>query len=250
MTYTVTATGLSANVTESQVVDFFSFCGKVNSVSIESSEDGTSKTAKVAFDKAAAVKTAVLLGGSELGGSQVHITADEKALKAADEITPDNTGEQTPAGGDSNNNLNEDISQEYKPRSTILAEYLSHGYVLGDKVIARGLALDEKHGIYNRFTTFLSNLDQKYHVRDRAEATDKAYGIRDNLQKQSDRLNRYFDSALNTQTGSTLHSYYTQLVKDVNAVHQEARRIADLKKEPTGSENATSASASASNEKA
>lgn len=228
MPYQVTATGLSSNITESQVVDFFSFCGKVNAVSIEDSQDDSgTKTAKVTFDKAAAVKTAVLLGGSELGGSQVHITADEEALKEADESggTPENAGAQSPQAKTNE----EDIGQEYKPRSAILAEYLSHGYVLGDKVISRGLALDEKHGIYNRFTHFLTNLDQKYHVRDRAEATDKAYGIRDNLQKQGDRLTRYFDSAIQTPTGSKLHSYYTQLVKDVNAVHQEARRLADLK---------------------
>uniref|UniRef100_A0A060T925 ARAD1D12188p n=1 Tax=Blastobotrys adeninivorans TaxID=409370 RepID=A0A060T925_BLAAD len=219
MTYQVKVTGLNASTTQDQVQEFFSFCGRVSGVVISPPQsEKESGSATVTFEKPAAVKTALLLTDSELAGSKVTISADEKTIAEAEQAA----GQETPENATKNGQ--EDISQEYKPRATILAEYLAQGYVLGDRVIDRGLELDAKHGISSRFTHFLQDLDSKYKVRDRAEATDRAYGI-------TDKLGRYFDQAIQTPTGSKLHSYYTELVRNVTDVHNEARRLADLKKQ-------------------
>ncbi|CAN6613085.1 hypothetical protein TRVA0_005S02058 [Trichomonascus vanleenenianus] len=228
MSYKVKVTGLSEKVTESEIVDFFSFCGTVSAVSIEQRPEG--RQAFVGFNKPAAVKTALLLSESELGGSKVTITVDDETLAATEaaagvESPPDREPEE------GEKLLDTDIGQEYKPRSAIVAEYLSHGYVLGDKVVAQALEFDKKHGIYNRFANFLSDVDNRYHVVDKANATDQAYGIRDNLSKGQERLSRYFEGALNTERGRKVRDYYAELVKEASDVHNEARRLADLKQQ-------------------
>jgi hypothetical protein len=215
---TITVSGLGDTVTEAQVGDFFSFCGKVVKVTLSPPTiDAKTRTAEVEFAKAAAIKTAVLLTDSELDGYKVTVSATPEALAASEK---DTAGSHTPEEGN-------DIGQEYKPRAAILAEYLSHGYVLGDKVVARGLELDQKHGISERFSSFLTDLDKKYHVKEKAEATDKAYGISNHLYRGHAHITRYLDSALQTDTGTKVRAFYGGVVKNASDVHNEARRLAD-----------------------
>jgi len=230
MAYPVIVKGLLDSVTAQQITEYFTFCGKVKTVQLaKDSENEKLNIATVTFEKPAAVKTALLLSDSEIGGSKVSIHADADTIAAVDKDSGTESPNNTTTDGAHN-----DIGQEYKPRSVILAEYLSHGYVLGDRVVARGLEYDEKHGIYNRFTSFLKDLDDKYKIREKSEATDKHYGITNKATTTSHKLGRYFDFALNKseeKTGLKIKDYYQDLVKNVNDVHSEARRIADLKKE-------------------
>lgn len=232
----IKVSGIAPSTTEEQIKEFFSFCGKVSSVKV----DTAAGSAIVTFEKAAAIATAVLLSDSELNGSKITITA---AAQPSDV--------QSAVADEKDLNEDGDIAQEYKPKATVLAEYLSQGYVLGDKAIARGLDIDKKHGISDKFTSFLSSLDGKYHdtkkdldakydlqqksdlVKERAAATDKQYGITDSLHQTQQKAHKYLDDALNTETGSKIRSFYSSIVQQVSDVHNEARRLADLKKPET-----------------
>lgn len=66
----------------------------------------------------------------------------------------------------------DEITQEEKPRSRIIAEYLAHGYVVGDVAAQRAIDLDQKHGVSNRFLATLQTLDEK------TKATTKAKAVR------------------------------------------------------------------------
>jgi RNA recognition motif-containing protein len=211
---------ISGTTTEKQVADFFSFCGKVIKVVLSpAGDDSKTQVAKVTFQKAAAVSTAVLLSDAELDGHKVTIEKDPEST------TPLESGEAAAASGD-----HEDIDQEEKPRSAIIAEYLAHGYVLSDKVVARSLEFDNQHGISSRFNQFLKDLDSKYHVTEKAQAADKAYGVSDKAKTHHEKFRRYLDDALSTPTGSRVRGYYSDIVKNATDVHNEARRLADLKK--------------------
>lgn len=230
----IKVSGIAPSTTEEQIKEFFSFCGKVSSVKL----DTAGGSAIVTFEKAAAIATAVLLSDSELNGAKITITAAAQPSDVQSAVADEKDINE----GDG------DIAQEYKPKATVLAEYLSHGYILGDKAIARGLDIDKKHGISERFTSFLSSLDGKYHdtkkdldakydlqhksdaVKERAAATDKQYGISDSLQQTQQKAHKYLDNALNTETGSKIRSFYSSIVQQVSDVHNEARRLADLKK--------------------
>lgn len=122
-----------------------------------------------------------------------------------------------------------DIDQEDKPRSRIVAEYLAHGYVISDKAIQNAIALDNKHGVSNRFTNALQSFDVKYKATDRAKGIDSNYGVTDKAYAGWRGINSYFEKALGTPTGQKLAAFYTQSDKQVRDIHNEARRLADMK---------------------
>lgn len=128
----------------------------------------------------------------------------------------------------------DEITQEEKPRSRILAEYLAHGYLVADTSIKRAISLDEKHGVSQRFLSTLENLDKKYHATDRAKATDQSYGITSRANSLLHGLSSYFEKAKDTPTGKKIADFYVAGAKQVEDIHKEAKRLAEIKKEEAG----------------
>lgn len=194
--------------------------GKITSLSVtpESSDNDSPKSASVTFEKETAAKTALLLDNTQLGPSQVQVTSASSLSDIASSVLP------TGVSPDS-----DELSQEDKPRSRILAEYLAHGYTISDSAINKAIALDSKHGISNRFTSALQNFDSKYNATENAKALDSKYSISDTANKGWLGLNSYFEKAVSTPTGQKLHQFYIQGDKQVRDIHNEARRLADLK---------------------
>ena len=168
-----------------------------------------------------AAKTALLLDNTQLGPSQVKVTSSGSVGDAAPTTTS--------ASHD------EDLAQEDKPRSRIIAEYLAHGYTISDQAINRAIDLDKKHGFSNRFTTALSQFDEKYKATDKVQNLDAKYGISGRANSAWLGLNSYFEKAVSTPTGQKLHEFYLQGDKQVRDVHNEARRLANLKQGKTTS---------------
>ena len=164
-----------------------------------------------------AAKTALLLDNTQLGSSQVQVSSAAGISELAGNNTDDASRDE------------HDISQEDKPRSRIVAEYLAHGYAISDTAIQRAIALDNKHGVSNRFTNALTQFDAKYKATDRAKGLDQSYGITDKATAGWRGINSYFEKALGTPTGQKLVTFYTQGDKQVRDIHAEARRLADLK---------------------
>lgn len=63
---------------------------------------------------------------------------------------------------------------------------------------------------------------------------DTKYGVTQRTMGAWAGLNSYFEKALNTPTGQKLRSFYVEGEKQVTDVHNEARRLADLKAGKTG----------------
>lgn len=218
---TVHVTNISSKTSEKEVKDFFSFCGKITSIEITPA--GETQKATVTFEKETAAKTALLLDNTALGSTQVKVTS-------ATGSTEDDGSHYT-----SNENRDSDeITQEEKPRSRIIAEYLAHGYVIGDNAVQKAIDLDSKHGVSNRFLTTLSNLDSKYHATDKAKSVDQSYGVTQKTNSILSGLSSYFVKATDTPTGQKLVNFYTQTSRQVQDIHAEARRLADLKKQDSG----------------
>ncbi|KAH7027967.1 uncharacterized protein B0I36DRAFT_328356 [Microdochium trichocladiopsis] len=223
---TVNVSNISAETEEKQIKEFFSFCGKITDLNVTSTPDGTTKNASVTFEKETAAKTAQLLNNTQLQGSQISVVpADGHA---------DDGGSVPHVAADEKHRDSDEITQEDKPRSRILAEYMAQGYVIGDVALQRALELDHKHGVTNRFMNTLNSLDQKYHATDRAKAADQSYGVTSRATNLFNGLNSYFEKATNTPTGKKLVDFYTVSSQQVQDVHKEARRLADLKKEEHG----------------
>jgi len=176
----------------------------------------------VTFEKETAAKTALLLDNTQLGKSQVHVstasTIDQVATQA---------GSATTSAAQA---AEDHIAQEDKPRSRIIAEYLAHGYSLSDNVIQKAIAVDQKQGISGRFTSTLQNFDSKYKVTDKSKEVDRQYQVSNKAMNAWGGLNSYFERAMGTPTGQKLRDFYVQGAQQVTDVHNEARRLADLKK--------------------
>ncbi|MCJ1259024.1 hypothetical protein MMC24_006858 [Lignoscripta atroalba] len=220
---------ISHQTSEKEVRDFFSFCGKITSLSVTPTSEAADspKSATVTFEKETAAKTALLLDNTQLGPSQVQVTS----AAGLDDLAA--SGNKSATAGDESQDG--DISQEDKPRSRIVAEYLAHGYTISDGAIQRAIALDSKHGVSSRFTNALSSFDAKYHASDKAKGIDASYGITDKANAGWRGLSSYFEKALGTPTGQKLATFYTQGDKQVRDIHAEARRLADLKSGKDGS---------------
>lgn len=185
----------------------------------ESGDANAGKTAVVTFEKETAAKTALLLDNTQLGPSQVQVTSST--------ATPASGEKAAAAAGEEQSG--ENIAQEDKPRSRIVAEYLAHGYVISDKAIERAIALDQQHGVSNRFMSALTGFDKKYGVSDRAVQMDKQLGASSKAQQGWLGLSSYFEKAANTPTGQRLRGFYDQGSKQVMDVHNEAKHLASLK---------------------
>ncbi|KAJ5655271.1 hypothetical protein N7507_007221 [Penicillium longicatenatum] len=237
---TVHVSGIAPSTSEKDVRDFFSFCGKITSLSITptSSEADSPKSASVTFEKEAAAKTALLLDQTQLGSSSVHVEAAQNI--------DDLAGAQATSASEKENE--HEIAQEDKPRSRIFAEYLAHGYVVSDGAIQKAIALDQKHGFSNKFTTALGNFDKKFNATERAKGLDENYQISNKAASGWSSLHNYFEKALEHPHGQKLRDFYVQTDKQVRDIHNEARRLADLKLGRTQEGEAASAPAATSAE--
>lgn len=235
---TVHVKNISSSTSEKEVRDFFSFCGKITSLEITQAEP--TQNATVTFEKETAAKTALLLDNTQLGATQVQVSS------ATGSNEDDGSHYTQNADRDS-----DDITQEEKPRSRIVAEYLAHGYVLGDQAIQRAIDLDQKHGVSSRFVSTINNLNNKYRATDRARSVDQTYGVTPRVNSILSGLTSYYEKASETPTGQKLVNFYTQTSRQVQDIHNEARRLADLKKQDAGvtqvpgTEKTTSATPSA-----
>ncbi|KAE8148050.1 hypothetical protein BDV25DRAFT_159119 [Aspergillus avenaceus] len=236
---TVHVSGIAPTTSEKEVQDFFSFCGKTTAVSVTpvSGEQDAQKSATVTFEKEAAAKTALLLDQTQLGGSAVHVQAAQ--------TLEDIAGSHAASAEHAKDENDHHIEQEDKPRSRIVAEYLAHGYTLSDSAIQRAIGIDKKHGFSNRFTSALSNFDNKYHATDRAKGIDESYKLSDKAATGWRGIHSYFEKAMGTPSGRKLRDFYAQTDKQVRDIHTEARRLADLKSGKTTHDNEAPATAGA-----
>lgn len=218
---TVHVSNISASTTDGEIRDFFSFCGKISDIKVTT--EGESKKAEVTFEKETAKKTALLLNNTQLGSQHISVTS----------ATGDNEDDGTHFSKNAERDSDE-ITQEEKPRARILAEYLAHGYVIGDATLQRAIELDHKHGVSSRFLNTLQGFDNKLHATDRAKATDQTYGITQRANSLLTGLSSYFEKATNTPTGQKIVQFYTDSSKQVQDIHAEARRLANLKTEEAG----------------
>jgi len=220
MSTTIYVKNIGPKTEDKEIKDFFSFCGKINSIDVTS--EGETKSATVAFEKETAAKTALLLNHTKLGSHEISVTSNSTNEH-------DNGAPTTNADRDT-----DEITQEEKPRARILAEYLASGYLVADTGLQRAIALDEKHGVTQRFLSTLQTLDQKVHATDRAKTADQTYGITGRAASLLTGLSSYFEKATATPTGKKIVDFYTTSRREVEDIHQEARRLADLKKQEAG----------------
>ncbi|KAF9561338.1 hypothetical protein CPC08DRAFT_817758 [Agrocybe pediades] len=219
--YTVNVADIAPSTTKSQLHDFFTFCGKIASIDYHEKE----QKATIAFEKANAAKTALMLNGGVLDGSTLTVTSDA-------------------VHQDEDHSTSDHIDQSDKPRAGIAAEYLAKGYMLSDQVLQKAIEIDTKQGISSRFLNYFQSLDKQVGQRalgqdqtisaklqatvdqaaQQAKAVDEQKGI-------SKTAHDYYLRAISSPFGQKVKAFYTDTSKQVFDIHEEARRIADQEKQ-------------------
>lgn len=206
---TIRVSNISGETSESELTNFFSFCGKI----VSSSYDSTSHTATITFERPSATRTAALLDGTPLKNSPLHVTSEAPS--------EDHPEPSAPAGTD--------VRQEDKPKSAVLAEYLASGYTIGDKTLQKAIELDKKHKLSSTFSEYLTSvlqtLDARTGASGRAKQADQTLHISDTAHG----LAQYFEKALETPTGQRVRAFYERGAQQVMDIHNEAKRLAELK---------------------
>ncbi|KAI5949071.1 hypothetical protein KGF57_004901 [Candida theae] len=252
----VIASNIPSHVAPAKVSEFFSFCGKVSDL-VPLEDNGKTKKYQVVFASPKAVSTALLLNDAELENSFIKVEEDLEITDGAKPLAPQQgdikdtlsgavgAGGAATGGGAENDSIKtgdktyDDVEQEEKPKYAILAQLLADGYVLSDPIIERGLEFDKKNGVSERFQSFITSLDKKYVHSQDPESTVNQQLQRAQNTFASSGLQKYFDSAVNSPLGKRIHKYYQSLAGDVKDVHEEAVRLAKIKKEEKEKEKQT-----------
>lgn len=142
---TVHVSNIAHSTPEKEVRDFFSFCGKVTNLIITpvSSASDATLSATVTYERETAAKTALLLDGTKLGPNPVKVEATHSLEEIASGHVADGNADAPDFGTDEN------LRQEDKPKTAILAEYLSHGYVVGDNALKMGMQIHPPHRVFS-----------------------------------------------------------------------------------------------------
>jgi len=218
---TVNVSGISSSTTETQLRDFFSFCGKIKSVEHKGS------SAVVHFEKKSAARTALMLNEGTLDGATLTVTSD--SVDEHDDPATSKDGDH--------------FDQSDKPKAGIAAEYLAKGYVLSDKVLQKAIEMDHKQGISERFLNYIRHLDTTLgarllgpektvsgKVQEAAEAATQQARSVDEQKGISKTANDYYTKALSSPFGEKVRAFYTTTSKQVQDIHEEARRLAESQK--------------------
>jgi hypothetical protein len=231
MSYPIQVSNIAPTSSEKAVHDFFSFCGTINKIDFN---DTHPKTATIFFERVSAAKTALMLNGGALDGSNLTVTSNE--------VRPDHEEEVPTASGSGGDHH---IHQEDKPRSGIVAEYLAKGYVLSDGILQKAIELDQTNGISARFLSYLKTVDQTLGAKlggPEPTLSEKAINKAKTLDQQqgiSTKAFNYYQAALQSPVGKqvgqsggglSVWSFYSSTSKQVMDIHEEARRIAETHK--------------------
>ncbi|WVN90285.1 uncharacterized protein L203_105521 [Cryptococcus depauperatus CBS 7841] len=232
--YTIHVAGLAPETTEDKLHDFFSFCGKLTSVK------KTGTTADITFEKMSAMRTSLMLNGGTLDGAHLEVTSALDGEKSPSVLPTSATGSSpigTGIGADG------PLGQEDKPKAAIVAEYLAHGYVLGDHIIQKAIDVDNKQGISSRFLNFFNSLDSTVgnkvvgenqtvsaKLQEHAAAAVAKTKEVDQSRGISAKFHDYYSKVFGTPIGQKVIKFYTSTQKQVLDVHEEAMRIAEEKK--------------------
>ncbi|KAI5956272.1 hypothetical protein KGF54_000747 [Candida jiufengensis] len=260
----VNVTFVKPTISVKQLTEFFSFCGKVENVNEIPSDDPKFKAYEINFSSPKAVSTALLLNDAEIDNSFIRVTEVESLTDQGQGVglsaKQDGPGENFDALSSSKGSTTtttkdavhtgdktyDDVDQEEKPKYAILAQLLAEGYVVSDQIIDKGIEFDKKNGYSQKFQNFLENLDKKYiHSKDpNSTVNQHLTNAQDTFEKSG--LYKYFEDAANSSLGLKIHQYYKSFAKDAKDVHEEAVRLAKIKKAEIEKEEGTGASTTGS----
>lgn len=242
----VTVSHVPDSVSAAKLQEFFAFCGLIESVTPLGPDGAGFSAYRVLFTLNKALSTALLLNEAELDNVEISVAEDTLPSYSESSNVPDVSEKKEVDNKVQHDSIStgdvsyDDVPQEEKPKLAIFAQILAAGYNLSDKVIDKAVSIDQRNGFSTKFKSFLTDLDTKYfHTDDPQSSSSQGIGkaqsllnsISESLQKLKylQALQGYFDKASASPYGAKVHSFYKQVSKEVRDVHEEAKRLNQIR---------------------
>jgi len=182
---------ISPKANEKTVSDFFSFCGKISKLFLNTSNPEVS-SAVVQFDTESAAKTALLLTNALIVDRPIVVVpytetpvATAPPLETASQVDATNITQKDFGG----------VPDENRSKTSAVASLLAAGYCLASDALDKAKEYDDKHNISLQAKVAIEQvkvkaheIDQQYHISEKATAIktttvekakkiDESYGI-------------------------------------------------------------------------
>lgn len=140
----VYVTNISASASEKTVTDFFSFCGKINSMTLRTLEGGA-KEAVIEFQTDAAAKTALLLTNALIVDRPITVAPYTGA--PLQKISEEKVEHETKVSGDQIKHQEHSVPEQQRSQTSVIASMIAAGYSMGADAVDKARAYDEQQGI-------------------------------------------------------------------------------------------------------
>jgi len=243
----VTVSNISPSANEKTVSDFFSFCGKINKLFLNKTENADTSVAVVQFETESAAKTALLLTNALIIDRPITVvpysTGQEKEKPA--ESTPNanpvvTATTEVPADHITQRDFG--VPDDQRSKTSVVASLLAAGYVLGQDVLVAAKEVDEKNMISLQAKVAVASVTAKLHE------FDVSYGISEkasNIQKQATEKVKQLDeqykiSEMAKEVGNKITTTTTTAVNKVLSQPTVASTVSVVKEKAGNVKNSVS----------
>ena len=181
----VQVTNITEEASNSNISDFFSFCGKIKSLSVQEAEDKTKK-AIIEFEKPEATTTAVLLDNAIIINKPISVVLYSAENEKQAEEEKQN---QVPT-----ENITQREVEEDESKSSIVRSLISQGYELAHGTLQKAQQLDKDYEISQKINSGYETLKGK------AAEYDSRWGVSDTVSKKMNQVNE--DYKVSEKVGS------------------------------------------------
>ncbi|EGG21513.1 RNA-binding region RNP-1 domain-containing protein [Cavenderia fasciculata] len=181
----VYVTNISLKATQKTVSDFFSFCGKINELSLQVDSTGQGQEAVVVFDSESAAKTALLLTNALIVDKVITVVQYTSNISFANEAPhiegQDEQQQQQPqvaaVEGQEQLQSQNNVPADERSKTSVVASLIAAGYQLGSETATKARQFDDEHSLSLRIKVgaesakaSVQEFDQKFHISENAAA--------------------------------------------------------------------------------
>jgi len=161
----VYVTNISPGASEKTVTDFFSFCGKINSMTLRTLEGGA-KEAVIEFQTDAAAKTALLLTNALIVDRPITVVPYTGPAQQSDE----QVSHESKVNAAEIQQQNHTVPDQQRTKTSVIASLLAAGYSLGTDAVDKARSYDEEHGLSQTIMSKAQQLNDQYKIGQTASA--------------------------------------------------------------------------------
>eukprot|EP00002_Diphylleia_rotans_P033725 TRINITY_DN719_c0_g3_i1.p1 TRINITY_DN719_c0_g3~~TRINITY_DN719_c0_g3_i1.p1 ORF type:complete len:272 (-),score=89.02 TRINITY_DN719_c0_g3_i1:197-1012(-) len=171
---------IAPTATEKDLTDFFSFCGPIEKVILESNPVDGNQHSGITFGDLNTAATALLLAGAILVGQPIAIMRFPGSDQPQESAAPSTTQASADPSVEAQANTSTSAAPA-KPAVSVIADVLAKGYILGENAMQKAKEFDEKHNISLKFKVAAESaknkalkIDEEYKISEKAHAASEA----------------------------------------------------------------------------